>query len=435
VNSQAAATFLAGEAESLLTRLDGVRSFSLTIAMVPAVAASTRGLRDIEGYLATGRTILRSKVLAYLKWIRGPGAEVPVDLQQRRLTFLKLQFNAALDQLDIFADALVQRGEHEHGIWLAGLDAVAADVLTLRETYFVAPAMITYLDRGHGAAIRRARTRLPGGGESPAAVIRIPRERMVGGGIGASLVHEVGHQASALLDLNNSIRRSLERRMRVAGCDRATWNLWSRWINEIIADTWAVAHLGACGTMGLIAVVGLPRAFVFRVQLDDPHPFPWIRVKLSCVLGQLLFPDPQWKRIDAFWEAAYPRAGLPPAQLKLLERLEATAPELGLAILKHRPRSLRGRALIEVLPLAERTVPRLRRLFTSWRDRTAGMCTSRPSLALAVLGQARVDGRLSAREEATTLARLMAFWAERRIVTNGGAAVECERQEARWSAA
>ena len=59
-----------------------------------------------------------------------------------------------------------------------------------------------YLDRGHGAAIRRARARLPGGGMSPVAIIRVPRERMVGAGIASSLVHEVGHQAAALLDLN-----------------------------------------------------------------------------------------------------------------------------------------------------------------------------------------------------------------------------------------
>ena len=67
-------------------------------------------------------------------------------------------------------------------------------------------ACVCYLDRGVGAAIRRARTRLPGGGDNPAAIIRVPRERMVGGGIASSLVHEVGHQAAALLGLVSSLR-------------------------------------------------------------------------------------------------------------------------------------------------------------------------------------------------------------------------------------
>jgi hypothetical protein len=37
----------------------------------------------------------------------------------------------------------------------------------------------------------------------------VPRERMVGSGVASSLVHEVGHQAAALLDLTNSLRPSL----------------------------------------------------------------------------------------------------------------------------------------------------------------------------------------------------------------------------------
>ena len=75
----------------------------------------------------------------------------------------------------------------------------------------------TFLARLHpddrdciGAAIRRARTRLPGGGENPVAIVRVPRERMVGTGIASSLVHEVGHQAAALLDLVNSLRPILK---------------------------------------------------------------------------------------------------------------------------------------------------------------------------------------------------------------------------------
>ncbi len=59
-------------------------------------------------------------------------------------------------------------------------------------------------------AIRRARTRLPGGGDNPVAIIRLPRERMVGSGIASSLIHEVGHQGAALLDLVNSLRPLLQ---------------------------------------------------------------------------------------------------------------------------------------------------------------------------------------------------------------------------------
>ena len=75
------------------------------------------------------------------------------------------------------------------------LDVLAEDGLAVCKEYTDVPALMVFLQRGHGAAIRRARTRLPGGDENPVAVIQIPRERMVGSGIASSLIHEVGHQA------------------------------------------------------------------------------------------------------------------------------------------------------------------------------------------------------------------------------------------------
>ena len=162
--------------------------------------------------------------------------------------------------------------------------------------YYEAPPVICYLDRGIGAAIRRARTRLPGGGANPVAIIRVPRERMVGNGIASSLVHEVGHQAAALLDLVNSLRPVLQGLQRGRASERQAWQLWERWISEIVADFWSVARLGVSSTMGLMGVVSLPRPFVFRLNVDDPHPVPWIRVKLSCAMGNALYPHPQWAR-------------------------------------------------------------------------------------------------------------------------------------------
>ena len=52
-----------------------------------------------------------------------------------------------------------------------------------------------------------------------------------------------------------------------------------------------------------MGVVSLPRPFVFRPNTDDPHPTPWVRVKLSCAIGEKLFPHPQWARLAALWES------------------------------------------------------------------------------------------------------------------------------------
>jgi hypothetical protein len=195
-----ASWFIEQEARALLTRLDRVKPFSLQMTSVLAAAVSPGAQTAIETYLGRGRRALRELVTRFICWLRTADAQAAGPAAaQGRFTILRLRFNSVLTQFDIFADALVQRSEHEHGIWIGGLDAVAADALELTG-YYETPPVICYLDRGHGAAIRRARTRLPGGGENPVAIIRVPRERMVGSGIASSLVHEVGHQAAALLD-------------------------------------------------------------------------------------------------------------------------------------------------------------------------------------------------------------------------------------------
>ena len=105
--------------------------------------------------------------------------------------------NALLTQFDIFADVLTQRSEHDTGIRLAGLDALAADALRLPLPGFLyqPPPAVISLERGFSAAIRRAYTMLPGGVSSPVSVIRIPRERMGGSGCGiaSSVLHESAH--------------------------------------------------------------------------------------------------------------------------------------------------------------------------------------------------------------------------------------------------
>jgi len=402
------------EARALLTRLARVRPFALQEPMVPAAAASTEAQAAIEGYLADGRRELRTRVQQFLIWLRGPGLTVTPEEAQRRFTFLRLRFNVVLSHFDVFADVLTQRSESQTGVWLAGLDEVATDALDLPGSYFEPPPVICYLDRGHGAAIRRARTRLPGGGESPVAVVRVPRERMVGTGVASSLVHEVGHQGAALLDLVNALRAPLQAKQQAGGRHAIAWQMWERWISEIVADFWSVARVGVASTTGLIGVVSLPRAFVFRGNLEDPHPIPWIRVRLSCAMGKALYPDPQWDRLSSLWEQFYPlHEDLPATQRTLIAVLEDTMPDFVQLLLELRPSALRGRSLREAMRPAERTPERLRALFRQWQGSFEKTRSGAPSLVFAVLGQARADGKMTPEDESRLLADLLTFWALR----------------------
>ena len=399
------------EARALLARLARVKPFVLSAPMVLSASLLPAAQIAIERFLAKGRRELKGRVQGFLSWLQGEGRQASAEDIQRRFVFLKLRFNAVLSQLELFHQVIGQRSESEQGVWLSGLDAVAADALALPE-YYEAPPVICYLDRGIGGAIRRARTRMPGGGENPVAVIRIPRERMIGSGIASSLIHETGHQAAALLELVPSLEQVLRAKQQAAR-ESSTWRLWERWISEIVSDFWSVARVGVVSTLGLIGVVSLPRPFVFRINVDDPHPTPWIRVKLSCAIGDGLYPHPQWQRVARLWESYYPTAGLDDERQKLLARLQESLPEFVATLIGHRPKALRGRSLREAMNVEQRTPGRLTELFAAWNRAPEQMYRAPPSLVFAVLGQARADGSMSPEDESELLAKLLTFWAMR----------------------
>jgi len=412
-----AASTLNLEARALLSRIARVKPFAMVMPRVPAAGITPTAAKAIDHYVLQGQRRLLDRARQYLNWLEGPGRAATPEEAQRRFSLLRLKFNAGLTQFDIFADALTLRAEHENGIWLAGLDVAATDALELSAPFYDPPPVVTYLDRGHGAAIRRARTRLPGGGENPVAIVRIPRERMVGSGIASSLVHEVGHQGAALLDLVESLRLALQAKHReTQGDAKMAWGLWERWISEIVADFWAMAKVGIAATQGLMAVVSLPRAFVFRIQVDDPHPFPWVRVKLSAATGSVLYPHPQWAAFDRLWESFYPRKDLGREQLRVIEALEATMPAFIRLLIEHRPKALRGRTLGSVFPIPERQPAQLQALFEAWRKQPEQMRRAAPTLVFAVLGQARQDRKLSPGQESQWVGDLLNHWAVRRAL-------------------
>jgi hypothetical protein len=401
--------YLINEAESLLSRLNMIKPFALNMPMVTAACVSDQALQQITNLLIGGYKELKKKINAYINWTKGndqPGTQEA----HAKFAILKLRFNALLDQLDIFGDVLAQRSEHDTGIWVAGLDALAEDAIRLKGNYYEPPPLICFLERGHGAAIRRARTRLPGGDLNPVGVIQVPRERMVGSGIASSLIHEVGHQGAALLGLIESLRNEIKEKQEQS-IYKLSWDCYYRWISEIIADFWAMAHLGIGATLGLMSVVSLPEYFIFRINLADPHPFPWIRVKLSLAFGKTLYPHPQWRRYEQLWERMYPRNSAEKGTQALMEELELTIPEFVNMVINHRPESLRGKKLLEIFPYRTRQPAELHHWYNLWRFSPDEISKAPPSFVFAVIGQARADANISAKKESELLSSWLTNWA------------------------
>jgi len=163
--------------------------------------------------------------------------------------------------------------------------------------------------------------------------------------------------------------------------------------------------------MGLMAVVSLPRPFVFRLDARDPHPTPWIRVKLSAALGHALYPQPAWEQLADLWELYYPPRSLDPELHDTLAMLERTIPALVTLLIHHRPAVLRGKSLPEVLDLEELWPARLRGHLQHWRSEPQEMYRARPILAFAAVGQGRADGKITPEEESTVLGKLLTHWA------------------------
>ena len=287
---------------------------------------------------------------------RAPGRGEPPSEQQRRFTVIRLAFNDVLAQFDLFTEAVTQRSEHRTGVWLSGLDMLAADALRLPGGFFDTPPVICYLARGPGAAIRRARTRLPGGGENPVALIRVPRERMVGHGIASSLVHEVGHQAAALLVAGRVAAPGAAGRAS-ARCRRAGRRgvCWHRWISEIVADVWSVAKLGIGATLGLdrggqpAAVVRVPARR--RGPAPDPVDPGSAQLRLRRTRSIRIHSGQGWPTL---WTELYPparaRGDAQPRWTSCATRYRRSSGSL----LGHRPPALRGARLGDALCLPDR---------------------------------------------------------------------------------
>jgi hypothetical protein len=79
---------------------------------------------------------------------------------------------------------------------------------------------------------------------------------------------------------------------------------------------------------------------------------------------------------------------------------------------------------------AERIPSRLTALFGAWQRAPMQMYRSPPSLVFAVLGQAKMDGKLSPEDESDLLAKLLTYWAMRSTLDMSEVCATLPRQRA-----
>src|SRR5881409_3006151 len=110
MNANSMARWMLGqEARALLTRLGRVKPFALQETMLPAAALSPAALIAIERFLVGNRHALREQVRDYARWLEDDGRNASPAEMQRRFTIVRLRFNDALSQFDLFSEVITQR--------------------------------------------------------------------------------------------------------------------------------------------------------------------------------------------------------------------------------------------------------------------------------------------------------------------------------------
>jgi hypothetical protein len=97
-------------------------------------------------------------------------------------------------------------------------------------------------------------------------------------------------------------------------------------------------------------------------------------------------------------------------------QLEAGMPDFVKLLIQHRPKALRGQSLIEAMQVDRYQPRRLAAHYERWRTTPEQLYRASPSLVFAVIGQAKMHGKISPEAESNILARLLTHWALRRTL-------------------
>lgn len=222
---------------------------------------------------------------------------------QSRLLAFRHQYLRAETTLDFYTDAINTRTNANLAGLLRACDTLANRSMTqiLDQLGKESPPILTYIDKGLGAAILKAGLRLwDGGTESPVAVIKIVRHNLL---CPTSLIHEAGHQVAHICDWNTELAATFEHHLPT---DPSLARVWASWASEIAADAIAFVHTGYGSVAALHDVIAGERTSVLRYIPGDPHPISYLRVLLGVEMCRHFYGLGPWDELAFAWQQRYP---------------------------------------------------------------------------------------------------------------------------------
>jgi hypothetical protein len=274
---------------------------------------------------------------------------------RRQLLAFRRQFLRAETTLDYFADAIGTRTNPETAALLRACDTLAYRSMAqvLDPLGQPTPVVLSYLDKGLGAAILKAGLRLwDNGALSPVAAIKITRHNLLRP---TAAIHEAGHQVAHITGWNQELAAALSSGL--AGASSELANEWSSWSSEIAADAVAFVSTGFASVAALHDVLAGETASVFRHTPGDPHPICYLRVLLGVEMCRSSYGAGPWDVLAHAWTVLHSIRRAPPETRRLLEDSLRVLPTVARVTLDMPMRAFQGRPLRSVVN-PERVSPR-----------------------------------------------------------------------------
>lgn len=266
---------------------------------------------------------------------------------------LELSIARASTTFDTYADVLTQRLSPTIGPFLRGCDVLAADCLSGRVASLKQVSHpIVYIDRGFGASILRTGIPLAAGVLNHVPLIQIPYRKLQEIHNLASVLHEAGHEAMARTGLLGELPNRLIVHLLSKGIRPPVADLMAYWMNEVVPDFWAFCCSSWAQIAGIRDVLSIPSAMVMRINADDPHPTPYIRILLACEWGTRVWGDGPWRELKDDWRLSYPTDQLPLNTQSALQALEETIPHVVEFLIVSRFKRLEGKRIMDLFDMS-----------------------------------------------------------------------------------
>ena len=271
---------------------------------------------------------------------------------QQQLRKAVLRFKADYLRIEttihFYTDAINTRTVKETAMLLKGCDELCRECmqLFLPPQQKAIPPVITYMDKGLGAAIMKAGLRVWDGSISPAALIKITYHNLRRP---TAVLHECGHQIAHLLNWNAELSKTLYEGLKEK--DETVAKAFSKWSSEIAADAIALTTTGFAAVAALHDVLDAEGEAVFYYDEGDPHPVSFLRVLLNCALCTCLFGKGPWNEMELQWQSNHPLIGSDENAMQVIKKSIPLLPQIATLILKEKQHAFGDKSIAAAIDI------------------------------------------------------------------------------------